>query len=73
MSEGHGPPRTGPEEATRIIRGLEHLSIEDRLRDLGLFIPEKRRLQGDLLAAFQYLKEACRKDGDSLSGIVGMG
>lgn len=43
----------------KLLRVLEHLSCEDGLRELG-----KRRLWEDLIAAFQYLKEPYKKEGE---------
>ena len=52
--------------AVKVVKGLEHLFYEDRLKELGLFGLEKKKLWRDYIMAFHYLRRNYKQERNQL-------
>lgn len=59
-------PECIQQKGAKMIRGVEPLSHEERLRDLDLFCQKKRRLGGDIVQVYESLMGGCQEDGAML-------
>ncbi|KAK4829291.1 hypothetical protein QYF61_002688 [Mycteria americana] len=57
-------------KATKLVTGLEGMSYEEQLSTLGFSSLEKRRLRGDLMALYSFLRRGSEEGGADLFSLV---
>ncbi|KAJ7410327.1 hypothetical protein WISP_109201 [Willisornis vidua] len=58
--------KTGEMSATKMVRGMEDHSYEEKLRELILFNLQKKRFWAENMKSFQYMKMGYKEDGERL-------
>jgi len=59
--------------AASIFKVLEHLTCEEKLREVGLFSLRKIRVRGYLISEYKHLMQGCKEGGSRLSLVVSSG
>lgn len=63
LQDRHQNPGARPEKGNEAVEGLKHKIYEEWLKELGLFILQRRRIRGHFITLYNYQRRGCGKVG----------